>query len=75
MIRELLTDPIIVFSVVFVLGAAMLVCFITATTTRRWHDRHHQSRSELMCDHCRARHESLGPNAAPPFRVLGDPRR
>lgn len=74
MTRELMTDPIIVFTVVFILGTAVMMCFIAATTTRRWHDHHHQNRSELMCDHCRDRRDELGA-AAPPLRVLGEPRQ
>lgn len=67
-------EYVILGLLVFVTGAAVMVLFIAATTTRRWHDRHHQSRSELMCDHCRDRRND-DPLNSPPLRVLGDPRR
>lgn len=57
---------------VFVVGSLVMIAFIGFTTTRRWHDKHHVNRTELMCDHCRERFTQGG---APPLRVLGDPRR
>ena len=69
-----LRDPMVVGLTVFVVGALVMAAVMAATTTQRWHDRHHQSRSELMCDHCRERQRS-NPESAPRMRVLGESRR
>lgn len=71
---DALLDPVIMGAGVFVFGTVAIVVFIAATTTQRWHDKHHQSRSELMCDHCRER-RFTDPANSPPLRVLGDPRK
>jgi hypothetical protein len=52
----------------------VMAAVMAVTTTQRWHDRHHQQRSELMCDHCRERLRA-NPASAPRMRVLGEPRR
>ena len=72
--NEVLRDPVIVAMSVFVVGALVMAVVMAVTTTRRWHDRRHQSRSELMCDHCRERRR-ISPESAPRMRVLGESRR
>lgn len=69
----LLLDPFIVGVSVFLIGALALVIVLAVTSTQRWHDRHHQQRSELMCDRCRDRMR-FNPEAAPRMRVLGERR-
>lgn len=73
-VTDFLLEPFIIGTAVFMFGTAVMVIFIAATTTRRWHNKHHQNRSELMCDHCRER-RNTDPLNAPPLRVLGEPRR
>lgn len=73
MIELILRDPVIVGLAVFVVGALTMAVVMAVTSTRRWHDRHHQNRSELMCDHCRERRQS-NPESAPRMRVLGERR-
>lgn len=70
---DVLTDPIIVGLSTFILGALVLAVAMAVTSTRRWHDRHHQNRSELMCDHCLERRHA-NPSSAPRMRVLGERR-
>jgi hypothetical protein len=46
--------------------------------TRRWHERYHRVRTELMCDHCTARFVEATRSHrhdAPPLRPSGSPRR
>lgn len=71
---EVLRDPVVIALVVFVVGALAMAAVMAVTTTQRWHDRHHQTRSELMCDPCRERRR-INPETAPRMRVLGEPRR
>jgi hypothetical protein len=69
----LLLDPFIVGVGVFLIGTVVMVVALTVTTQRRWHDRHHQARGELMCTWCRDR-QRQNPASAPRMRVLGERR-
>lgn len=69
---DAIRDPWIVAAAVFTLGLLVTGLVLLVTTGRRWHDRHHTDRTELMCDHCMTRWRG---GVAPPLRVFGDPRR
>lgn len=73
LIAAVLQDPFIVGVGVFLIGTITMVVVLALTTTQRWHDRRHQNRSELMCDHCRDR-QRQNPASAPQMRVLGERR-
>lgn len=36
----------------FVLGLIGIVIHLTVINTRRWHERHHQEKWDIMCDRC-----------------------
>lgn len=51
--------------------------FVFVAHSKRWHDRHHQHHSELMCDHCDRRAAGISITEKVeryPLRPLGSPR-
>lgn len=56
----------------FGIGSTVMFAFIAYTTSEKWHNKNHKNRSELICDHCRARKRN--DVNAPPMRIIGEKR-
>lgn len=65
-------DPAVVLAVLLV-GAPIMIAIVMLGQRESWHDRHHKTRSELMCNRCRDRFRQ-DPRNAPRYRVLGGRR-